>query len=98
MHSSLDLTIIPFKLYFPNIVKISEFTLDYVTIVQKTILNVFLISIKAMFYFASIKNIEKLSTNGSMYPNIIGTNSLYRFKQYKVLSCAEKSQITVSFS
>ena len=23
-----------------------------------------------------------------MYPNIIGTNSLYRFKQYKVLSCA----------
>lgn len=41
-----------------------------------------------MFYFASIKNIENLSTNGSMYPNIIGTNSLYRFKQYKVLSCA----------
>lgn len=41
-----------------------------------------------MFYFASIKNIENLSANGSMHPNIIGTNSLYRFKQYKVLSCA----------
>ena len=44
--------------------------------------------IKEMFYFASIKNIENLSANGSMHPNIIGTNSLYRFKQYKVLSCA----------
>ena len=28
-----------------------------------------------------------------MYPNIIGTNSLYRFKQYKVLSCALVSDL-----
>lgn len=69
--------------FFQITVKISEFTLILHNYTAKDYLKYFLILNLLMSII-----FQNLWANGNMHQHVLGINALYKFKQYKVLSCA----------